>query len=299
MKRKFLGIVVMMLLSLMMMFPVGAAETGVSYDETEIYTDLTGTADADWTEQEAQLDHITDSAGLLTNNEWQRLEEKAREIEETYGFGVYVVTVDDYLDYSYGSVMDAAMSIYRQYSLGTGKGKDGLMLLLSMSDRDYSLITHGDFGNYAFNDEGRAKMSSFFLDDFGNNDWYAGFSDYLTWSEDYLQTAKDGDPYSSQRIPMSSSERFLAIMTRVLIILGVSLITAFIYVGVLNSKMKSVAEATRAGTYVSGNLNLTKKVDRFSFATQSKVKISTEKSGGSGGSRSGRSGGFSGTSGKF
>ena len=299
MRRKFLTMITMMLLSLILVLPAWAAESDTGYEGSEVYTDLTGTADIEWTEKEAQLDHITDSANLLTNEEWQVLEQRAREIEKNYGFGVYIVTVDDYYHYSHGSVMDAATSIYQQYSLGTGKGKDGLMLLLSMSDRDYSLITYGDFGNYAFNDEGRAQMTGFFLDDFRNNDWYAGFADYITWSENYLQAANDGQPYSNQVVPMSSAERSSAIMVRVLIILGFSLIVALIYVGVLSSKMKSVAEATRAGTYVSGNLNLMKKVDRFSFATQSKVKISTEKSGGSGGVRSGRSGGFSGTSGKF
>ena len=62
--------------------------------------------------------------------------------------------------------------------------------------------------------------------------------------------------------------------------------------------MKNVEEATRAAAYVSGNLNLTKKTDKFRFVTQSRVKISSSSSSG-GGTRSGSSGGFSGTSGKF
>lgn len=268
-------------------------------DSEETYADLTGIVEENWKDKEAQLDHVTDSAGLLTESQWQTLESKARDIQEAYGFGVYVVTVDDYYNYSHGSVMDAATSIYQQYSLGTGAEKDGLMLLLSMNDRDYSLITHGSFGNYAFNNEGRAKMTSFFLDDFANNDWYAGFSDYLEWSADYLEEAKKGEPYSYEKVAMSAKERSNAILTRVAIILVVPLVVAAIYIGILSSKMKNVAEATRAGAYVSGNLNLTKKVDKFAFATQSKVKIQTQKSSGGGGTRSGSSGGFSGTSGKF
>ena len=258
----------------------------------------TGNGLENWKDKEAQLGHITDSAALLTEEQCQTLEQKAKEIEEAYGFGVYVVTVDNYLDYSNYSVMDAATSIYQNYSLGTGESKDGLMLLLSMSDRDYSLITHGDFGNYAFNDAGREKMTEFFLDDFGDNDWYAGFSEYLTWSEDYLETAKNGEPYSSSNMAMSTKERNEAIMIRILVILIAPLIVAAIYIKILSSKMKSVAEATKAGAYISGDLNLTTKIDKFKFVTQSKVKITTNDSD-SGGTRSRSSGGFSGTSGKF
>lgn len=251
-----------------------------------------------WMSQEPQLDHVTDSVNLLTQEQWQSLEQKAREIENKYDFGVYIVTVDDYWHYGNGSVMDAATFIYQEYSLGTGDGKDGLMLLLSMNDRDYSLITHGEFGNYAFNTEGREKMTKFFLDDFGDDQWYAGFKEFLSWSENYLESARNGNPYSRENVPMSSSDRSIGIMVRILIILIFPLVTAGIYIGVLSAKMKSVAEATRAGAYVNGKLNLTKRTDHFRFATQNRVKISNSSSSG-GGSRSGGSGGFSGTSGKF
>ena len=87
-------------------------------------------------------------------------------------------------------------------------------------------------------------------------------------------------------------------MVRILIILIFPLVTAGIYIGVLSAKMKSVAEATRAGAYVNGKLNLTKRTDHFRFATQNRVKISNSSSSG-GGSRSGGSGGFSETGRSF
>ena len=300
MKRKLLRTIVTVLLLLVMVLPVSAAEYDAVQDEwsEEVYTDLDGNGAENWRYQAPQLDHVTDTMNLLTEEQWQRLEQKAREIEQIYDFGVYIVTVDDYWNYNNGSVMDAAISIYQAYSLGIGDGKDGLMLLLSMYDRDYSLITHGEFGNYAFNDAGRERLASFFLDDFGNDQWYTGFEDFLSWSEDYLENAKNGNPYSSDHKAMSSADVFMGIVIRVLIILIFPLIVAGIYIGVLNSKMKNVEEATRASAYVSGKLNLTKKTDKFRFVTQNRVKISSSSSSG-GGTRSGSSGGFSGTSGKF
>ena len=97
------------------------------------------------------------------------------------------------------------MEIYEEYSLGVGAEQDGLLLLLSMEDRDYSLITYGDYGNYAFNDSGREAMTKYFLDDFGEDDWYEGFADYLEWTDVYLKAAEEGEPFSENNPPMTDA----------------------------------------------------------------------------------------------
>ena len=272
---------------------ITSLETGETVSATE-------SADDAWMLEESSLDHVTDSYGILSEEQWQNLEFKAREIEEKYDFGVYAVVVTNYQDYTNGSVQDAAEAIYKRYSLGNGLGKDGLLLLLSMEDRDFNLLTHGNFGNYAFDDYGRQYMTELFLDNLADNDWYGGLTDYIDWSADYLEAAKSGTPYTYGHEPMTSSERMVAIFIRLAIIFLVPLAIAAIYISILVSKMKSVAEATKATAYVSGNLKLQKKIDRFVHATESRTKISSDSgSGSSGSSRSGGSGGFSGTSGKF
>lgn len=287
--------------------PVGNKQETMTGEE-EIITSLetgetvsaTESADDAWMLEESSLDHVTDSYGILSEEQWQNLELKAREIEEKYDFGVYAVVVTNYQDYTNGSVQDAAEAIYKRYSLGNGLGKDGLLLLLSMEDRDFNLLTHGNFGNYAFDDYGRQYMTELFLDNLAENDWYGGLTDYIDWSADYLEAAKSGTPYTYGHEPMTSSERMVAIFIRLAIIFLVPLAIAAIYISILVSKMKSVAEATKATAYVSGNLKLQKKIDRFVHATESRTKISSDSgSGSSGSSRSGGSGGFSGTSGKF
>ena len=247
-----------------------------------------------WMEQEALLDNVTDDAGILTAQEWESLERQAREISGKYDLGVYIITVESYRDYSTEGVFEAAMGLYKEYSLGIGEQKDGLLLLLSMDDRDYSLITYGDFGNYAFNEAGRSKMTEFFLDEFGENEWYDGFVSYLSWSEDYLETAKNGEPYSEDHEPMDASDRRMAILIRVAIILLVPLIIAGIWILVLTSQMKSVAEATRASAYISGNLRLSIDEDRYTHTTETRRKIEKDDD-----SKPESSDGFSGTSGKF
>lgn len=252
-------------------------------------------AEDDWMSSEAQLWHVTDVADILSDSEDAALESQAQLIEDQYGFGVYIVTVDDYRDFSDTSVFDAAMTIYRDYSLGTGEGKDGLLLLLSMDDRDYSLVTYGDTGNYAFNDEGRELMTDFFLDDFGDDNWSAGFEDFLTWTAAYLDAAAAGEPYSDDNIPMSKEDALFTLALYIAAIILIPLVVMFIAVRGRDAKMKTVAAATEASHYVSSPLNLMRSSDMFTHVTETAVLIPKNNNGPS----TSRSGGFSGTSGKF
>ena len=239
----------------------------------------------------SRTNNISDVAGLLTESEWETLERQVRTLSEEYSFGVYAIAVEDYEDYAYGDVQDAAEALYHGYDLGVGPDRDGVLLLLSMYDRDYGLIANGDFGNYAFNEEGCEALTAFFLDDFADEDWYGGFSDYLTWCGNYLEAAENGEPFSADNPPMDAADRMRAILIRVAVILLLPLIIAFIAIRILGSKMRSVAAATQAKRYIKGTLILTGQHDRYTHTTQTRQKVTSE----SGNSKS--SGG--GTSGKF
>ena len=252
-----------------------------------------------WMEQEARLYHVTDTVGILDEDEMQALEAHAESLSTQYEVGIYLAVVDDFRYYvSEGTwdIFDAAVEIYQEYSLGLGEGKDGLLLLMSMDDRDYSLVTYGDRAEYAFSDEGRPLMTRFFLDDFGEDEWYDGLADFLNWCEKYLDSAEQGKPYSESNPPMSEEEIKEAIAIRLGAIVLIPLVVAGIAVLVLNNKMKSVAKAVEAEAYVNGGLDLDVSMDCYTHTTETRRRI--EKESDSGG-RNSKSGGFSGTSGKF
>lgn len=239
----------------------------------------------------SQINNITDAADLLTESEWETLERQARTLSEKHAFGVYAIVVDDYEDYTYGDVNNAAEALYHGYDLGVGTERNGILLLLSMYDRDYSLIVNGGFGDYAFNKATREAFTDFFLDDFADDDWYGGISDYLTWCGNYLETAENGEPYSAGNPPMDATGKMSAVLIRVAVILLLPLIIALIVILVLTSKMKSVAAATQAKHYIKGNLILTGQHDRYTHSTETRQKVKSE----SGNSKSSGSS----TSGKF
>ena len=101
------------------------------------------------------LGYVTDTVGLLTQEEQRELETTAAQLAERYGCGVYVIIVDDYTDYTNGSTRDFAKETYINYDLGVGEDKNGILLVLSISDRDYYLLTKGDIANAAFTDYGQ------------------------------------------------------------------------------------------------------------------------------------------------
>ena len=249
--------------------------------------------------------YVVDTAGLLTEEERAELNQLAAEASAKYNSGVYVVTVNDYRDYSSDSPYEAAKAIYNGGGFGMGNDRSGTMLMLSMNDRDYAYIARGDFGNYSFTDYGKAQLEKEFLDNFKNDDWYGGFRDFITESEDYMAQAEAGTPVDVE--PVSKA----ALATgSVGIGAVVSCAGSAIKCSGLKKKMKTVYSKADAAQYIAAGVGVASGVvirasnDEYINTTVRRVPIQTESSSGrSGGGWSGGttvdSGGFSGHSGKF
>ena len=239
---------------------------------------------------EPQLDYITDAAEILTDTQWESLEDTAQRISTQYKCGVYVITLDGYTNYSEeSSIYEAAKEIYREYNLGYGTDKSGVLLLLSMAERDYTLNAYG-YGNTAFTDYGKDKLAETFLDNFGDDDWFGGFEDYLSKSESMLKSARAGTPLDKGSSPIIS-------LVGLLISVALGCALAFVACAFLEAPMKSVFAKAEANSYIrSGSVDFTAREDHFTHITESRVKI--EKSSSSGGTTI-DSDGFSGKSGKF
>ena len=104
--------------------------------------------------------YIFDISDLLPFDQWEELEQRAGNISRRHGCGVYVVLVDDYEDFGSGDVYDVTTQIYHseQNSFGMGDGRDGIMILLSMAERDYAMFVYGKSAGYAFNEYGQEQL---------------------------------------------------------------------------------------------------------------------------------------------
>lgn len=178
----------------------------------------------------AQLSYVTDAAGLLSENENMLLEKMAESISQKYGIGVYIVTVEDYRDFHSEGVYKATYTIYHECTMGEGPNRDGIMLLLSMDDRDWAMFCYGSRCEYAFSSYGQQKLEKVFLDNFGENDWYGGFEDYVKECSVYLEKASAGKPVRA------------SLFIPILIVIGLSLLAAAAVVAVIWQKMDTVSK---------------------------------------------------------
>ncbi len=242
---------------------------------------------------ETDAGFVSDQSGLLSESQRSELEQRAVALADTYGCGVYVVTVDDYTDYSGESVYEAAKTLFTDGGLGVGDGANGFLLLLSMSDRDYSLIAHGDIGNAALTDYGRDVMEDGFLGYFADNDWYGGFTSYMDTAERVLGMYAQGEPLDVDTDPANDG---MEVFGSLIFIFGVSFGIAGIVCFIMSLVMKSVSKASAAGEYQKNDMvDIRVSEDRYLYTTTTRTRIERESSGGT----TIDSDGFSGSSGKF
>ena len=223
---------------------------------------------------EARLDYVTDGSGLLSEDTRLELNERARQLSEEYGCGVYIVIVQNYRDYVNGSIETFAEEVFEEYGLGYGDTHDGVMLAMSMSERDYDLYAHGDFGNYAFTDYGKSQLVDSFLDNFRRNDWTGGFRDFVDNSGNLIRRAKNGDPLDQWIADAPAEPEPSVTAGEVGLSAIISAIISAVTVGGFKRQMKTAVKQTRAANYVAqGGVKLTRQDDQFVNRTVSRQVI--------------------------
>ena len=248
--------------------------------------------------------YVFDEADLLSDTEEAELETLAADITAEYPINIYVVTVDDFRDISYSSIQDAAEQFYDSRSLGYGDGRDGMLLMLSMDDRDYWLIAKGDYATTNLTDYGRIKLSEQFLDDFRHDDWQGGFEDYYRVTKAYLKEAKENRPVDNYPEEPADPKKVRSWGAVISLVLGYPI--SALFCGGMKSKMHSVKAASSANQYLNaGSVNFSDRSEVFTHTTQVRTPIPRQSRDDSGGSSFGGGGshvnsnGFAGHGGKL
>lgn len=246
----------------------------------------------------AASDPVTDGAGVLTDKECRELNDQAKDIADKYKFEAAIFVVEDMGSYS-GDVRSFAEHVYKNNEYGYGENRDGLLLVLSMEERDYSLIAYG-YGHVAFTDHGKDVM----LDDYilpllAKDKYYDAFKIYLDKSAEFLEMAKAGEPFDigtdhAYQQAQAESER----KGKLIVTIVVPLIIALIVCLILRGSMKTARKQRAAQNYIpEGGFVLTGSSDTYLYSTETRTRIQESDSGGGGTTIS--SSGFSGRSGKF
>lgn len=247
---------------------------------------------------ERQKPLLVDEAGLLSEEESSTLINKLEEISQRQKNEVAVVTVNS-LE---GKTAEAYADDYYDYNgYGYGENDDGLLLLVSMGEREWAVTTYGYCHTVAFTDAGLDYISSEFRRKLSSGEYAKAFDCFAGLRDDFLTQAATGEPYDVDNMPKGKVSPFW---------LYTDLVVAFfISFGIVKGKarnLKSVKKQESAKAYErGGSLSLRRSTDSFVNRIVTQKTIRNEKnssSGSSGGSSShisssGRSHG--GTSGKF
>lgn len=202
---------------------------------------------------------IVDDGKLLSVSEETALEDKAATMGRTYRMDFVIVTVDSLM----GKTPEAFADDYYDEN---GYGENGILLLVSMEDRDWYISTCGD-GIAAMTDYGIDKVSREFLPDLSDGNYYEAFDSYLDAMVPYLVRFRNGSPadnhtdltgdydlggrpepvYTPSRPTASMASLFFqAVMQSVLI----GLIAALVVIAIMRRSMNTKHSKTAASMYL-------------------------------------------------
>ena len=203
---------------------------------------------------------MNDSANVLTEDEDNELEASLEELSVRQNFDVVIATIESLESVDYDSMEAYADDLYDFCQFGYGADRDGVLLLVSVGDRKWHISTCG-YGITAFTDAGIQYLGEQMTPDMADGDYAAAFRTFVQWSDAYIDAARSGRPYDVKNLPrepLSPMYLFLA--------LGIGLVLAWVIVGVMKSRLRSVAFKENAASYVrEGSMNLTNQRELFLY----------------------------------
>jgi len=244
---------------------------------------------------------LVDSAALLDALEENELLSTLNEISARQKCDVVIVTVDP-LDGK--TATEYADDFFDYNGYGYGKTRDGILLLISMAERDWALSTHG-WGIEVFTDAGQAYiMDDFVLPCLLDDDFYGAFTEFAAQCDAFLTQAAEDEPYDSHNLPGYDEEEYYepdyyepeyyepydpgrplpgfnpisyilqSIPVVLFISVGAGLLLAFVVMLLVKQPLKSVRRQANAHYYArSGSLYVTAAHERFLYRNVSRTAI--------------------------
>ena len=235
---------------------------------------------------------VVDIYDLLTDDEEDSLAYTIADIAEDFDFDVVILTVDGLAG---KTPQEYADDFFDYGGYGYGTGRDGVLFMLSMADRDWWISTRG-YGVAAFTDYGIDYFRNEIVPTyFSEGNYFEGFEACLDTTEDFLRAANNTTPYDTDHTYMgyesysvsSSSNEHELTRDKVLIALAAAIVISWVIVSMMKSSMKTVHMQPMAGTYVrDGSFILSQKSDVFLYSHVSQTLRQTSSSGGGGGGSS-------------
>lgn len=212
---------------------------------------------------DASFARVIDDANLLTDAQRTALAGRLEDLRGRLHMDVAIVTVQSL---NGKSVRQYADDTYDACRYGYGSNRDGLLLLISMEDRDWYISTCGS-AITAFTDAGIDYIGDQITPQLSDGDYAAAFDRFAQLCEQFVQQANTGAPYDRGNLPR---EPLSAVWVVIALIVG--FVVAKIVVGGMKGQLRSVRAQSAAAGYVRANsLHLDRSQERFLYHTVTKT----------------------------
>lgn len=208
---------------------------------------------------------IIDDATLLSAQEQQLLEQEAEKIGNEYALDIVILTVQ--------STNGRSPRQYAEsYYDSNGYAPDGILLLISMDERDWYICTTGN-AQQILTSRKIDQLGDEFVSFLSSGSYYEGFSAFLTGVADNCSHYRDGK---------SSSSGIQIIHVAISLLVGIAV--GGITILIMRSSMKSTKRQHSASEYIMrDSFRLNAVHDMFLYSRVTKTPVQTNSSGGHGG----------------
>ena len=238
--------------------------------------------------------YVSDTYGVLSQEEVNALNAKAQQISDEYQFGVYAHILYD--DASYDDIWSYIEQYYADQDLGYENTSDGILFLITQSSQggSYDIYIPALSNQSYFTIDGLEDIQDDAEEGLFDHDYYEAIDTFLDKTQEHLAYYSQHDyPWSNQTDGAvyydPKTGRSVSGFALILAVI-IPFVVACIVVAVNASKHRTKHTATDAAEYIPsyGQLQLTRHTDMYLYRTQSRTKIHHEDNNGGGGG-----GGFS------
>lgn len=198
--------------------------------------------------------YLTDFAGAFTEEQSAEILTKLQTAAAECKTDIAAATVTSLGKHS---SKETAQNIYEL----SGYGENGMLLLLSIEDREWCIYTTDSFSGVITADC-KQYIYEHISDYLSNDDYVSAIEEYAKQSEYLIDLYQSGTPYSAEKADDDNggSNGFL----RLIIALAVGAVAGFIDTGSMKGELNTVYSKSSAADYVIKNsLNVTESTDKL------------------------------------
>lgn len=212
---------------------------------------------------------LVDDADLLTASEEAALLKHLTKISETYQAEVIVITL---ISLQGQEADDMVEMLYDELDYGCGDNRDGVMLMVSMAEREYRILSNG-FAADAISVSDIDDMGDAIAPHLSDREYMRAFEEFADQCEYYLDGHINGFSFD--------------FTGNLVIALVIGLIVSVITILILRGQLKSVKKQYQANAYIrDGSMNVTHASDLYLYRNVTRREKPKSSSGsGSGSSR--------------